>query len=94
MGCCKGYTAKCIECGLKGCDRCQVSVHTGEGSYCYTCYDNVSSKSDLETARKRIEYLKSLLKQNHVKYDHSDNSYDDEESHNWTGNSPDNCKTK
>ena len=89
MNCCKGYTSKCIECGFKGCSSCRVPVHTEKGSYCFDCSNKIDNKTKLFKAKERIKYLKTLLKINKIKYEHSDESYSSEEI-----NNKDECKTQ
>jgi len=91
MSCCKGYTAKCKKCGFIGCQSCQVTCHTLDGSYCSECYDKLETQSELSEAYERIKYLKSLLKKNNIKYDHSEDSYSWEE---YPDLKDDDCKTQ
>ena len=97
MSCCKGYRATCKTCGMRGCDRCCVTIHTETGSYCSECDNNNRTQTERQRLQDRNRYLKTLLKTNNVEYEHSDDSYSAEEPYVPDPNDPNydsdgNCK--
>jgi hypothetical protein len=88
--CCKGFTATCAKCGTTGCSGCNIA-HSFENNsrYCNDCCHIVETEDSLNKYKKRVEYLKSLLKENNIKYDHSDNSDSEPE---YTCDDDDGCK--
>lgn len=75
MSCCKGHTATCDDCGFKGCDHCQVHIHTLKGSFCYSCDSKRQNQKEIERLEARNQELKDLLLKNNIQYPLSDDEY-------------------
>jgi len=66
---CTGVIVKCVTCNSEGCDKCQITIHTRDGSYCDNCYNYIQIKKHMDNMREYIIYLKSVLYINNIEYD-------------------------